>query len=104
MISLTMIRRLNPLISLGLLTVILHAVLLFVLIPKISGRVKAFYNQDRFTDGYDQLASNLALGNGYRLYPDTARTLMREPGYPIFLAGLLLLFARNVIMVPCRSG
>jgi 4-amino-4-deoxy-L-arabinose transferase-like glycosyltransferase len=94
-----MIRRLNPLIGLGVLTVILHAALLFILIPQVSGRVTALYSQDRFADGYDQLATNLVQGNGYRFYPDTARTLLREPGYPIFLAGLLLLFGSSFAAV-----
>lgn len=94
-----MIRRSNSLISLGLLTLVLHAIVLFVVIPQFSERVTSLYNQDRFSDGYDQLAGNLVLGNGYRFYPDTARTLMREPGYPIFLAGLLVVFGSSFTAV-----
>lgn len=94
-----MIRRLNPFISLGIATAIVHAVLLFVVIPQVSDRVTPFYNQDRFIDGYDQLATNLVQGNGYRFYPDTAKTLMREPGYPLLLAGLLLAFGSTFTAV-----
>jgi 4-amino-4-deoxy-L-arabinose transferase-like glycosyltransferase len=94
-----MIRRLNPLMSLTLLAVILHGALLFVVIPVVSARVTPLYNHDRFADGYDQLALNLLQGNGYRFYPDTARTLMREPGYPIFLAGLFFLFGNTFLAV-----
>lgn len=87
------------LIWLGALTVVVHTALLFFAIPKLSNRLAPAYNQNRFTDGYDQLAANLATGNGYRFYPDTAKTLMREPGYPIFLAGLLLLFGNSFTAV-----
>jgi len=94
-----MIRRLNPFISLGIATAIVHAALLFAMIPQVSDRVTPLYNQDRFIDGYDQLAANLVQGNGYRFYPDTAKTLMREPGYPLFLAGLLLAFGSTFTAV-----
>lgn len=78
------------LIGLGIVIVIVHTLLLFLVIPEVSGHLGPSYNQNRFTDGYDQLAANLVAGNGYRFYPDTARTLMREPGYPLLLSGLLL--------------
>jgi 4-amino-4-deoxy-L-arabinose transferase-like glycosyltransferase len=94
-----MIRRSNSLLLVGLLTVIVHAVVLFIVIPQAGKRIPIFYSQDRFSDGYDQLAENLAHGNGYRFYPDTAKTLMREPGYPIFLAGLLTLFGNTFAAV-----
>ena len=86
-------------IGLVILTAAVHAVLLFFAIPKFSSRLGPSYNQDRFTDGYDQIAENLAVGNGYRFYPDTARTLMREPGYPILLAGLILLLGSSFTAV-----
>jgi 4-amino-4-deoxy-L-arabinose transferase-like glycosyltransferase len=89
----------QPWFSLGLFAVLLHATLLLVVIPQVGARVNPLYNQDRFSDGYDQLAQNLVLGNGYRFYPDTARTLMREPGYPVFLAGIMLLFGSSFLAV-----
>src|SRR5436309_1235118 len=73
---LVMIRRSNSLLSLIIATVCVHAVLLFWVIPRVSDRMTPFYNQNHFLDGYDQLAANLVQGNGYRFYPDTARTLM----------------------------
>jgi hypothetical protein len=94
-----MIRRINPLISLGLLTAVIHAILLFAVIPQVTTHITGFYNQDKFIDGYDQLADNLARGNGYRFYPDSAQTLMREPGYPVLLAGLMLLFGNSMVAV-----
>src|SRR5260370_21407252 len=96
---LVMIRRSNLLLSLSITAVCVHAALLFWVIPRASDRVTPFYNQNRFLDGYDQLAMNLMQGNGYRFYPDTARTLMREPGYPVFLAGLLLAFGSTFTAV-----
>jgi 4-amino-4-deoxy-L-arabinose transferase-like glycosyltransferase len=87
-----MIRRLNPLLIMGIVVACINGALLFVVIPRITDRVALLYGQDRFIDGYDQIATNLVRGNGYRFYPDTAKTMMREPGYPIFLAGLMLAF------------
>jgi 4-amino-4-deoxy-L-arabinose transferase-like glycosyltransferase len=76
-----------------------HAAVLFVAIPALSSRLAPSYSQNRMADGYDLLADNLAAGNGYRFYPDTARTLMREPGYPVFLAGLELAFGKSLVVV-----
>jgi 4-amino-4-deoxy-L-arabinose transferase-like glycosyltransferase len=89
----------NRWIGLGILTVVLHAALVFFIIPAFSSRLAPSYNQDRFTDGYDALAANLVAGNGYRFYPETSLTLMREPGYPIVLAGLLLAFGSTFLAV-----
>jgi hypothetical protein len=90
------IRRL---IGLGIVVVIVHAILLFVVIPEFGSRLGHSYNQDGFTDGYDFIAGNLAAGKGYRFYPDTALTMMREPGYPVLLAGLILVFGSNFFIV-----
>jgi hypothetical protein len=78
---------------------ILHVVVLFLVIPAVSSRLKTSYNQNQFADGYDLLAANLVAGNGYRFYPDTARTLMREPGFPVFLAGILLVAGSSITAV-----
>jgi 4-amino-4-deoxy-L-arabinose transferase-like glycosyltransferase len=83
----------------ALLIVAVNAIILFVLIPEISSRTNLFYNGNQYADGYDQLAANLAEGNGYRFYPDTAKTLMREPGYPILLAGIFMVFGKNFVVV-----
>jgi dolichyl-phosphate beta-glucosyltransferase len=82
-----------------LFIVAVNAIILFVLIPEVSGRTNRFYNGNQYADGYDQLAANLAEGNGYRFYPDTARTLMREPGYPMLLAGIFMVFGKNFAVV-----
>ena len=93
----------NPLIRLGVLVVIVNAALLFIVMPELSGRLHPFYNQDLYADGYDQLAANLAAGNGYRFYPETARTLMREPGYPVLLAAILLVFGKSFTAVKATN-
>lgn len=83
----------------GLLIVAVNAIILFLLIPEVSSSISRFYNGNHYADGYDQLAANLVEGNGYRFYPDTAKTLMREPGYPILLAGIFMVFGKNFAMV-----
>jgi 4-amino-4-deoxy-L-arabinose transferase-like glycosyltransferase len=77
-------------INLVVLACIIHAMVLFVAMPYFSKRLANSYTQESYADGYDEIATNLANGRGYRFFPDTAKTLMREPGYPLFLAGILL--------------
>jgi len=77
----------------------LNALLLFVLIPEVSSRMNWLYNSDGYVDTYEQIAKNLAVGNGYRVYPDTARTLSREPGYPVLLAELFWMFGDDLTTV-----
>lgn len=89
----------NRLVWLFVLAAIIHAAVLFVALPVLGHRLAPSYNQDRFADGYDLLAENLVAGNGYRFYPDTARTLMREPGYPLMLAGLMMAFGKSLVAV-----
>ena len=95
-----MIGRPNSLsIVLGLILLSINALILFVLIPKASSQIRGLYSQNQYADGYDQLAANLAAGNGYRFYPDTAQTLMREPGYPLLLAGIYKVFGNSFAVV-----
>jgi 4-amino-4-deoxy-L-arabinose transferase-like glycosyltransferase len=87
-------------ILIGLLLVaFLHATVLFVIIPELSSHLDRFYNGNQYADGYEELASSLVSGNGYRFRLDTARTLMREPGYPILLAGMFLVFGKSFAAV-----
>jgi hypothetical protein len=89
--TITVGRPVNPYIRLFILVAIFHAAVLFVVIPAVGAHLRPLYNQNVYADGYDELATNLVQGAGYRFHPDTARTLMREPGYPIFLAGIFLI-------------
>jgi 4-amino-4-deoxy-L-arabinose transferase-like glycosyltransferase len=76
-----------------------HALVLFVGLPAIGAHLSPLYSHDQYIDGYNLIASNLADGNGYRFYQDTAPTLMREPGYPIALAGIFLAFGKSFTAV-----
>jgi 4-amino-4-deoxy-L-arabinose transferase-like glycosyltransferase len=77
----------------------LKALLLFVLIPETVGPLNRLYNAEGFVDTYGQIAENVMAGLGYRVYPDTARTLSREPGYPVLLAGVYWLFGKELLPV-----
>lgn len=92
-------RPISNLFGVLVLAVVVNATLLAVVVPELSKRLTPLYSQNVYADGYDLLAANLAEGNGYRFYPDTARTLLREPGYPIFLAGIFLVFGNSIIAV-----
>jgi hypothetical protein len=81
------------------LTLVVNALILLVVIPEFSNRLTAVYAQNLYPDSYDQLASSLVEGNGYRFFPGTAQTLMREPGYPVFLAGIFLVFGKSFTAV-----
>jgi 4-amino-4-deoxy-L-arabinose transferase-like glycosyltransferase len=70
-----------------LIALMLNAFLVLYVVPELSEILSPLYGIG-FADDYDKLARNLALGNGYRLMPDMAESLMREPGYPLFLAGV----------------
>jgi hypothetical protein len=78
---------------------VVDAIIIFALLPAVSRHMGWAYNVNTYADGYDQLATNLAEGNGYRFYPDTAETLLREPGYPIVLAGIFLAFGKSFMAV-----
>lgn len=78
-----------------LAVLLLEAVALFVVLPRVSDAVMTHYGVG-FADDYDRLAYSLARGNGYRFAPDLADTLMREPGYPLFLAGVFKIFGYSL--------
>jgi 4-amino-4-deoxy-L-arabinose transferase-like glycosyltransferase len=86
-------------ICICLFVVALNALVIFVIIPAVNKRIDPTYNVDQFVDPYDQLASNLISGNGYRLHADTAPTVSREPGYPLFLAGIYSVFGTDFTAV-----
>lgn len=75
--------------------VFLKAVLLLLVLPSFQAWIAPNYGVG-FADDYDVLARNIASGNGYRFFPDTALTMMREPGYPLVLAGLFHLFGDSI--------
>lgn len=60
--------------SLASLTAFVNVLILFVLILKAGSRIRGLYIENQYADGHDRLAANLAAGNGYRFYPNTAQT------------------------------
>lgn len=82
--SLTSNRLVIP--GLFLLAVVLRLVVVSVLLPDIKPEINP--------DGYRALASNLLAGKGFvRDVPEsgTSPCLMRTPGYPLFLSGLMVI-------------
>jgi 4-amino-4-deoxy-L-arabinose transferase-like glycosyltransferase len=64
---------------------LLTAAILFVTLPRL-GQVFALKYGLAFADGYELIADNLVHGKGYRIQANAGETMMREPGYPLFLA------------------
>jgi 4-amino-4-deoxy-L-arabinose transferase-like glycosyltransferase len=85
--------------GLVLLIAFLNATILFIVIPEVSLHLNRFYNGNQYADGIELIATNLASGNGYRFFPDTAKTLMREPGWPVLFAGIFVLFGKSFAVV-----
>src|SRR6202050_52191 len=69
-----------------------------VVLPHYEVQLSPTYGIDR-GDLYDRLAKSLLNGEGYRFTPDTAPTLLREPGYPIFLVAISSLTGYSVTLV-----
>src|SRR5580693_4054847 len=61
------------------------AAILFLVVPRLENAFALRYSV-LFQDGYDLIANNLAHGNGYRWDANMGETMIREPGYPLFLA------------------
>jgi 4-amino-4-deoxy-L-arabinose transferase-like glycosyltransferase len=70
-----------------LVVFLVTAAILFLVVPKLD-RVFALRYSAHFEDGYDLIANNLINGNGYRLEANKGETMIREPGYPLFLAAV----------------
>lgn len=89
----------KPILSVFVVIVVIKALLLLVILPKIAGISGSTYGLNNFSDEYDKLAWSLVQGQGYRFFPDTSLTLMREPGYPLFMAVLFWLFGYGLTVV-----
>lgn len=85
----------NPAIVVLLVGTLLHAAVLFVVLPIVGPWLGQHYGAG-FADDYAELARNIAAGNGYRFTPDTAETLLREPGYPFLLAAVFSVFGDSL--------
>jgi 4-amino-4-deoxy-L-arabinose transferase-like glycosyltransferase len=65
--------------------VLVKLLLLLFALSYFKDQISALYGIGH-ADNYQTLAKSISHGRGYRFFPDTALTLMREPGYPYFLA------------------
>ncbi|MGA8706163.1 MAG: glycosyltransferase family 39 protein [Steroidobacteraceae bacterium] len=74
---------------------VLKLVVYLLVIPAYSQQLGPLWGIGP-ADNYDVIADNIRRGFGYRFSPDTALTLMREPGYPYFLALLEWLFGAGL--------
>ena len=75
------------------------ALLLFLAIPVFFSYFPDLFVINNFPDGYDKLASNILAGNGYRFFPNTSETLMRTPGYPLFLTSIFYFSPNSLVAV-----
>lgn len=80
-------KRITSTVSILLSAFLIKAVILFALLPLSANILPPNYGVG-FGDLYDLIATNLAQGIGYRVEPSTSETMMREPGYPLFLVGV----------------
>jgi len=69
---------------------LVNAAIVLVGLPKVSRSLALTYSMN-FGDLYDLIAKNLEQGNGYRVDANTGLTMLREPGYPLFLAAVFKL-------------
>ena len=64
---------------------LVNAAIALVGLPKLSRPLELTYSTN-FGDLYELIAKNLEQGNGYRVDANMGYTMLREPGYPLFLA------------------
>lgn len=67
--------------------ILVNAAIVLVALPKVSSPLTLTYSLS-FGDLYNLIASNLDQGFGYRVDPTMGETMLREPGYPLLLAGV----------------
>jgi 4-amino-4-deoxy-L-arabinose transferase-like glycosyltransferase len=74
---------------------LLTATILFLAVPYAEKKFPRTYGMD-FTDGYDLIATSIAQGTGYRWRAGAGETMIREPGYPLFLAAIFKVFGYHI--------
>lgn len=71
---------------------LVNAAIVLVVLPHTGGIIPGTSGALDYSVGvgdlYDLLAKNLDQGHGYRVDPDMSETMLREPGYPLLLAGV----------------
>lgn len=79
--------RLRRVFLVLLAALLINGAMVFVGFPKLSNYLTLTYSLN-FGDLYNLIAKNLDQGNGYRVDAKMSETMLREPGYPLFLAGI----------------
>lgn len=85
-----------------LAALLINGAVVLVVVPKFGRVVAANYSLD-LQDLYRSIARNLDQGNGYRVYATMSKTMLREPVYPLFLAGIFKLFGDNMLTARIAS-
>lgn len=81
------------------LVIIAKLGLAFGVFPTLLGGLGDAYNASKFPDHYDGLAENLLAGLGYRVFPETGLSLLREPGWPLVLAAMFAVFGKSLTAI-----
>lgn len=83
-------------LRIGIALLALKLVLILVAVPALDLALPGQYQIHQFPDEYDDIALNLVTGNDYRAFPDTTRTMIREPGFVVLLAAVFWSFPGNL--------
>src|SRR6187455_673041 len=83
--------------------IIAKLAIVVVAIPNLAmlsqGDSSSNYNISKMPDNYPEIANNLLNGNGYRVRPDTAETMIRPPVNIFLLAAVFSVFGESLAAV-----
>ena len=85
----------KSIILLFLVIVSIKILVILVFLPWVANVLRHTYDIGHNPDFYANIASNLSQGIGYRVFPDTTVTMLREPGYIVILAGIYHFFGEG---------
>lgn len=89
----------RDLIGILIAAFVVHTALVFVALPLAADALGGHYRLGHFADGNDRIAMNLVQGHGYRSLRNGAPTMVREPGYPLYLALVFKVFGKDIKVV-----
>jgi 4-amino-4-deoxy-L-arabinose transferase-like glycosyltransferase len=72
-------------VTLLLAGLLVNTVMVLVVLPRVG---RALDYSLSLGDLYDQIATSLNQGYGYRVEPNMGKTMLREPGYPLLVAAV----------------
>ena len=73
--------------------------IVLLVIPNLAIVSQGNYGINNLPDSYPQIANNLIQGNGYRVRPDTAETMIRPPVNVFLLAAIFSIFGVSLAAV-----